>query len=205
MKTWDEFYPFILVEVMECPNPVVDFALVQAAREFCRRTSVWVEWMEFVADGTTQRFDFDLPSKTELVAARRATVDGVDVPVLGNRSLPADWTQADTTSDVDALIHISLTEFMLYPLPAADAQVMVQLALQPTLAGTGVSDDVFSRYAEAISKGALYRLMSSSNKPYTNLAAASQAFTDFERLTHSAANEAWRQAAPADRRVKKQD
>ena len=203
MKAWESFYPFILPDVMGCPYPMVDHALTQAAREFCQRTSAWVEWMDMVAPGNTQRFDFDLPAQTDLVAARRATVDGVDINVLGNRNLPPNWDRTGATFEPDALIHISLTEFMLFPTPDAGITVTIEMAVKPTLTAKGIADDVFSRYVEPISKGALFRLQSSPGKPYSNNTIALLSRSEFERGIQLAANEPFRQSTFSDRKVRK--
>ena len=203
MKTWDQFWPFVLPEVIGCPNPTVNFALAQAAREFCQRTSAWREWSDtFTATGLVQRFDFDLPSQTELVAAKRCSVNGEDVQVLGSLNLPPDWSQTGTTFCGEALIHISMAEYMLYPLPTAGDVVAIEVAVKPTLAATGVGDDVYTKYAETVAKGALYRLLSSTRKPWTDLASAVIARTAFEAGVHQAANEGFRQIAFKDRKVK---
>ena len=204
MKAWELFHPFVVPDVMGCPNPLVDHALRQAAREFCQRSSVWREWADsFTATGLLQRFDFDLPGQAELVAATRATVAGKGIQVLGSHFLPADWQLTDTTFTSDALIHISMTEYMLYPMPSAGEVVSIEMALKPSLTASGVGDDVYNKWAEVVSKGALYRLLSSPGKPYTDLQAAALSKSVFESGVHAAANDQWRQTAANGRRVKK--
>lgn len=203
MKTLDQFYPYILPEVMGCPNPVVDFAILNTCREVCSRTAAWCEWAaSFVATGLTQRHSFVLPATSELVAVRRATVNGIDIDVLGSNKLPDDWENTGTSNPNPALIHISMTEYMLYPMPSAGDVVRIEMRLKPTLAAVSVGDALYDKYAETVAKGALYRLMSSSGKAYTNLPLAQLASAQFESGIHLAANEEFRQTAPRDRKVK---
>lgn len=204
MKHWPAFYPLIIPDVPGCPDPMVNLALVSAAREFCQRSGAWLEWADtFDATGGTQRFDFDLPSQTELVAAKRATVDGNDVSVLGRASLPPGWDQTGFTFDKRALIHIDFTEFVLYPVPSSGTKVSILMALKPDQTALGVSDAVFTGHSEVIAKGALKRLLSQPNKPYTDLNSAAIANSQFETGVHLAANAVFRQASVVERRVKK--
>lgn len=204
MKTWEQFYPFVRTEVIGCPNPVLDHALMKASREFCASTGAWKEWTDPVtASGTAQRFDFDLPTSTELVEVKRASVNGKDVHVLGPQFLPGDWQLPDTTYPRAALILISMTEYIVYPKPVAGDVITIQTAVQPAITATGVSDDLYSNWAEEISFGAMYRIQSSKDKPYTDLAAAGRAKAQFDSAVSFAKNEEYRQSAPKYRRVKK--
>ncbi len=204
MKLWEQFHPFVFPDVMGAPIPVVDRALMLASREFCTNTGIWREWSDPVTvNGTTQRFDFDFPSYSELVGTLRASVDGEHIRVLGAQFLPADWQLPTTTFNEKALIHISMSEYMLYPMPSAGQAVSVELSLQPSMNAPGVADDLFLNWVEELSSGALYRLQSSPSKPYTDLAAAARSKAAFDRGIHFAANERFRQSATADRRVKK--
>lgn len=204
MKPWGLFYPFILPDVGECPNPTVDHALVQAAREFCARTSVWREWCDpFTAPGSQQRFDFDLPTQSELVAAKRCTINGKDIRVLGSSHLPPGWSRGSSVLREAALIHIDLDEYFLYPMPSTGDEVEIETAVKPTLNAAGVGDVVYEEFAETVAKGALYRLLSSPGKTYTNVGAAAMARAAFELGVSSAANKSFRTTAMSDRKVRK--
>lgn len=204
MKPWEAFYPFILSEVPGCPDPVINFALVRAVRDFCKATKAWTVWADpLKANGRVQRFEFDLPMKTELLGVKRATVGGTDVSVLSSAHLPADWASADTTYPEDALIQISASEYMLYPKPTAGTAVLLEMVLRPTLDATGVDDGLLAEHGELISKRALYLLMSSQNKPYTNVGGAVLARTEYDAGISFAANSDFLRTAPKDRRVKK--
>jgi hypothetical protein len=209
MKAWALFYPHVLPKVIGCPLPTVDFALVQAAREFCRRTAVWKEWAaSFVTDGLTQTYSFVLPTGSELVKVTRASVDGDDYMIKGRDALPPDWSSLSATvlttdTDLDkTLVQISPTQYMLFPFPDAGITVQLEMALQPTLAATTVGDVIYDSYAEELSSGALKRLLSSPKADWFDADGAAVASGEFERAINSAANQDFRQRDKTARRTR---
>jgi hypothetical protein len=52
----------------------------------------------------------------------------------------------------------------------ADGQIIVpSVSIKPSITATGVNDDLFDQYGEAIGYGARARLMSMKDKPYSDL------------------------------------
>lgn len=199
MKPWASFHPHVLPDVIGCPIPTVDHALRDAAREFCLTTSAWQETEEVQADAGQTLFDFETPNGAELVKVIRASVAGKDLSIFSVRSLPADWA---TNTPAAGLYHASTAEYMLFPLPSVGQSIVVTLAVRPGTAGTGVSDDVFSRHAEDIAAGAKARLKRSPRKDWTDLTQAAIDQAVFDRAMHWAANMDFIQTKHADRRVK---
>lgn len=209
MKALSLFYPYILPKVIGCPLPTVDFALVQAAREFCRRTSVWKEWAaSFVTDGLTQTYSFVLPATSELVKITHASVGGDYYDVKGRDALPPDWsslTPAVATADTDLdkiLVQLSPTQYMLFPFQLAGVTVQLEMALRPTLDATSVGDVIYDQYAEDLSHGVLKRLRSQRGTDWFDIDAAAEESIEFERAINVAANEAFRQRSTSERRSK---
>jgi hypothetical protein len=203
MKLWADFHPYVLPDVFGCPEPMLDQALRETAREFCKRAKVWKKWSDsFLASGNQRLFEFDVLPGSEVVAAVRASVDGEDYSVLGSHALPAGWQDEANGGVKDCtLIHVNSKEFVLYPKPNAGESIVLELALRPTMTATGVGDVVFEEFTEAIAWGTKYRLWTKPNKPWTNPQSAAQAKVEFEGYVHSAANQAWRQSA--EKRVTK--
>ncbi len=187
MKSWDAFYPWVLPEVNGCPLPTINRALCDAAREFCTATAAWWEQSDtLVPDGVTQRFEFDIPSGAELVRVLSATVNDDPMDVLPSEELPADWQTTVVTEPCDSLIHISLTEYLLIPVPTG--RIDVKLAFKPTLLGSGVGDDVFNKYAEVVACGAKAKLMAMP-AAWANPVVGQMHRQMFDKGIHSAANE----------------
>lgn len=204
MTAWASFYPHVLPYVSGAPSLMVDQALRDAAREFCRESRAWVEQAAAVTgDGTTRQRSFVFASGSELVEVRRATVAGEDMTILSSRQMPADWQEdtPDAAALHDTLVVLnSQAAYVLYPIPADGAEIIIYQALMPTMTATGVGDVIFTEYGEQMAKGAIARLCSMPKKPWSDVDAAALAAAAFERGIHSAANRVFRQG---QRRVKK--
>ncbi len=201
MKTWAEFHSLVLPSVLGCPIPTMDNALRLTARDFCKRTREWRESESFTAQGIVNLFDIDIPPGTELVRIISADVAGEPLDIFGRGELPTDWA---TCTPPDGLYHVGTTEYRVFPVPPANARITIESALMPSNTGTGVGDDVFDRYAEAIADGALCRLMKMPRQPWSDINLAGIHDRDYERAVHHAANRDFAQTAPAQRRVKPQ-
>lgn len=200
MKAWGEFYPHVLPFVIGCPNPTVDHALRTAAREFCLDTKAWQETEEFTADGTTNRFEFEVSGQTELVQVMRASAAGNDLDIHGRSLLPADWQTIPVCHD--GLYHLNEVEYLLFPRPLPGQAISITLALRPSSRGQGVGDDVFEKHVEAIAAGAAYRLLRMPRQPWTDLEQASISKALFDKGVSDATNRDFMHTAPATRRVK---
>lgn len=204
MKAWDTLYPWVLPYVLGCPTPTVDRALCDAMREFCTGAPVWVEWSDDVtADGTTQRFDFDIPRGAELVKARRCVVNGQDYGVRSSADLPDDWQDEEATDPDSTLIQIDNAEFLVVPMPSSGHVIRVELVLKPTITATTFADVMLDRFAEAIADGAKARLLLVPGQAWTNPAMAGLCKGQFDAAKALAANDGFRQRNLAERRVKK--
>lgn len=179
MAQWDAFYPFVLPDVPGCPNPAVDHALRQAAREFCARTLAWNEYLDPQPTiATLLECEFDLSSDQEIIKILDATIgtpDPVsgtiawtDLPVWRIDQLPRDWK-------TNPCLHRGIVTpdrlvFYVVPQQCAGLSVVPRVALKPSNSATCVSDDLFDQYAIDIASGAKALLMLNPDKPYTNLA-----------------------------------
>lgn len=203
MKLWADFHPYVLPDVPGCPEPMLDQALRETARDFCTRTKAWAEWMDpFTASSARALYEFEPDAGTEVVAALAATVGKDEYTVLGSKDLPAAWQDGEQGKVKDkTLIHVNSKEFILYPAPSAGQRITLQLALRPTMAGTGVGDVIFEEFTEAIAAGAKSKLMAKPRKEWTDLQTAAICGLEFERRVSMAANKDWHQSA--QRRVSK--
>jgi hypothetical protein len=194
VKTFDQFYPFIMPDVMGCPAPTIDQYLLMSAREFCQRTKAWREWLDvFTADGTTNRFDHDLTSQQDLVATLRVLVNdsGYDeYKIKSARDLPKDWESGDS-DDLDGnVVQIdNATEYAIYPLPTSGATFQMQVALKPSMTATTLPDALFDEWLEGVCSGAKARILAQSNQAWTDLNLSKYHATKFETFVSRAANQ----------------
>lgn len=204
MALWSAFYPFVLPEVQGCPTPQIQHALRQATREFCDRSRVWQERAAaLTGDGTTKTFAITVPATplalgAELVRLERCTVAGDDFAIVSYDDMPPDWLETTEDNSLSfTCVQISQSQFRLYGTPDAGDSIVPYLSLQPSVAtSTGVADEVFGRYAEAIAAGALKRLWGMAGKVWSKPESIGMAHEAFERGIHTAANFLLRQNKP---------
>lgn len=154
MKTWDAWFPDVLVHAPSAPDPLVRQALCRASREFFRKTRAWVEWLdnEATATGVSSTHAFVLPTESELLRMEQATADGNPAHVQSFRQRTADWTRHE--GGPQAVISRDLVNVELVGGIAAGVKVQVQASLIPALDATGLPDHLANHFHEAIAEGA---------------------------------------------------
>lgn len=194
MKALSLFYPYILPDVIGCPNPLVDNALRIVAREFCQKTRAIREWSSpLTATGAFSIFDFDIPTGQELVKALRAVVNDEDVTVVAYAELPSDWQAANPANLGEKVVQLDQTTYQVFPAPAAGDVITMQIATKPTIDAATLHDDLLSRYADEIAAGVKARLMVSAGNAWSNVPLAGVFKAQFNAAMNSAANEDIRQ------------
>lgn len=201
MKAWSLFHPFVLMDVMGAPDPVVNQALCLSAREFCQRTRVWTEWQDPVEPTpASNQYDFDVSSTVELVKVMRAISGTTELDVKSANQLPPDWQDTASTAFCDTLVCLDTSSYLVYPNTAA---VLLELAFKPSLTATNCGDILFDRWAEEIASGAKARLLMAPAADYFNASLAAVHKGLFERGVHSAANTGWAQRSASEQRTTK--
>lgn len=167
MKTWDSFYPDVLPSVMGCPDPVMNHALLRAAQEFFRRTHVWTLWLDTIRTAGRAEYDIPLEDNTELVKLQRATLQGRQIAVIAPETLPADWKTSPSglRSCVFTRDRKVLT---LLPITSTAELLRIEASLQPSNSATGIPDEFFDLYVEAIAHGAKARIQRLAGTAFYN-------------------------------------
>jgi hypothetical protein len=162
VTAWTGFYPFVLPYVPGCPDPMVEGALRNAAREFCSQSRIWrEESAPVVSDGTTRERSFVfLSADAELVKVEEVWVNGEEWGVVHQGDMPPDWLEAtpETTFEDKIIVLDDLTGYVLHRIPASGENIQLFLSVQPKIAAASVGDVVYNRYAEALGHGAVSRL-----------------------------------------------
>jgi hypothetical protein len=180
MKAWDQFFPDILVDVLECPYPVVTHALKRSAQDFFRRTLVWRVWLDPMQTAANiNEYELDLGSNAELVRIERATLDGRPIVISTAASMPTDW-KTNPLGIEDCIFLVDGKNVTLIPYKAAGLVLLIEAALRPADAATGIEDYLFDLYGETIATGAKARLLRQPLKPYTDMGASADAQILFE-------------------------
>lgn len=140
--------PPVSAEAVDCPNPVVDRAIIDAARELCGAATVWQTTV--TVDVTTAD---DYPLSVE---------DGeIDRPV-GGPSVDGRTLHPDLYSYPDP------RTLRIERWPNDPGSLTVTLALRPKRGVTEIPDGLASDYETALHAGALYRLLRMPGVAWSN-------------------------------------
>lgn len=193
--------PFVQLVVPSAADPVVDLALITAARDFCRDTGVWV----------TSLTPINIVANTAVYTLTPPTgmsiVDVESVLVEGNKCRPSTPAQRDaddpgwltkTESRPRYFLRASNTSIRLVRTPsiAIVGGLAVEVVGQPSLTATTLSDDFAEEYGVGIADGAIARLLMAPDYSWHNPALASVYVAAFQGKIDDAASRA------ADRRTK---
>jgi len=212
MSAYEDFFPYILTEVAGVPEPVAVMAIRNTCIEFCEKSLVLTRDHDPVTlvEGKTD-YDLEPPGGYIVVKVMRAWLetreitpaapDFVTDPAVYNR-LFSSYQSAPNLPQT----YLQKTERTITVWPVPDKRyrngLTLRVALKPTRSSNEIEDVVFEDYAETIAHGALYRLMSSVGKPYTNLEMAAVHKSLFEQGLNVARNRATHGNTRVDLRVK---
>jgi|ThiBiocorrection_1091964.scaffolds.fasta_scaffold74009_2 hypothetical protein len=194
VKLWSEFYDLVAPHLPGCPFAAMDNALRQAAIVFCEQSLAWrFDHPAIAIEPGVSVYPFALPAESALHAILHAVLDGRKIACFAaGRDMEERNRAINLLQGVPSCIFGSADSFTLAPEPTASGVLILRVVLKPSLASTGLGDREFDEYREAIAHGALFRLMSSPKKPYTQLQLASTHQEQFGIKTGAAAMNAER-------------
>ena len=161
--TLDDFLPFVLPKVKNCPEGVATFEIRNAIIDLCRRGLIWRRHQEpvtTVADQT--EYDYLPEVGQEVVKLLSATLNGMDINVV----TPDGANALTSRGESSPYLNGGLLGFDLHPAQAAGLPIVTYSAVCPTLDALTVPND-FSRFAEAIGWGAVSRLLQTPGQDYS--------------------------------------
>ena len=178
MAALRDFDRYVLPFVAGAPQPAIDDALIDSAREFCAKTYCIYE--DLPAMRAPARPTVELGSSDPNLEPHAALeVYGPNGKLLALtkprlRELWPDGWQDETVETAEKLVGwISLTESSIRLVPyltqaSTDRVLRITLSFKPTKAATTLPDLLYSRWPEEIAAGALARLHMHSNAPYAD-------------------------------------
>jgi hypothetical protein len=166
MKVHD-FARWILPEVLGCPDPVVDQAIVSTVYEFCDQTGAWDETQD-AQTVEANVSDYDIPAPAGAIALRV-----LDVLLSGRPLSSLSFHTAAMTQRVSAPVgytsSIERGVVRLVPVPTeTGALLVVRAAYAPSMTATVLPDFLMQRYAEVIASGTKARLQMMPGVAWTN-------------------------------------
>ena len=211
-KTYEDFYDEVLPYLPGCTPALAKVAIRNAVIDFCESSLIIqrdhdpVTVLAGIID-----YDFEPPTGYLVTKIMRAwykgselqptSPDDIDASILYNQTYPG---ATKVLQDPNAIIQKDERTYTLYPFPkeTAAAALTMRVALKPSRSSSTIENVIFEDYAEVIGHGAKYRLMMSTNKPFTNADAASISKQLFDEGTNVARQRATRGYVRSDLRVK---
>lgn len=185
--TFDDFHPFVLPYVGNCPVQSVNFHVLQAATEFCARAPVWLEHLDTVlSDAYRTEYPLALDDQVQLVKLLAVKVNGQPIDVLTGGPDGVERRRPNYITRQTAYLANPKTLVVL-PAPAAvDSAIDCYAWLKPSLTAFELPD-LLAQHAEAVSRGALARLYAMPKQAWTDLGLAGLQATQFRHDTDVAA------------------
>lgn len=162
-----EFHRFILPEVIGCPEPTLDLALLQTAYDFCDKSGVWDEIQDpqTIQAGVAD-YDIDRPSEGIMLRVREVWVDDRAITFMPIREV--NQMSLSSGSPVYYNAAADRSQIRLYPTPSETGQSLkVRAVYAPTMTATALPDVLFNRYIDGIASGTKARLMAMSGAGIT--------------------------------------
>lgn len=177
VETWfDEVVPAAQL----CPNPIIRKDIINACREFCRRTELWTYDLDpiSIVAGTAE---YSLAaSGADIAGGNRATIVGNADPLeaVSEEALDEDTRETEAwrtrTSDLAGITRFFVTaeyKIRLVYIPDADlaSGLNVNAYLMPLETATEVPIFLYNEYKETIAMGAKARLKLRLDMPWTDV------------------------------------
>jgi len=182
-----EFLPRLLPYLPACSEPLAEQALLDSAIEFCEKSQVLRETLPAiytVADIASYQMD---TSHSQLSVTRVLQVSIDELPLTG--VLAEQFSPVVSPRRPSEFYSSHAEEYftlMLSPIPDAEYEVLVTVAVRPLRTATLVPDELFNTWSEAIIAGAKARAMLTPGQPFSDAGHAAYAARVAERLTNTA-------------------
>lgn len=187
MQLWSRWYADLLPHLADCPLPLVERALLRSAQEFFTLSRAWqVNLPVVLVKAGSTSITINTDPEQDLVRVEAAWYDHQTLRLLAipdmEREIQGDWNLQSGTPT--ALLQLLPGVASLYPHPNKDAQVglSMRVSVRPSETASGIPDELFVKYREAMESGALARLMLMPGKSWSNLELSSFHAQNFAQL-----------------------
>lgn len=199
MQPLEKFMSRLLPSLPGCPTPLAHQSIVDAAIEFCDETGA-IQYSpdpQKVSKGQYE-YDVDLPADTELSRLMTIHLDGRPLLVTATSpqaAAPGTPTSAHVNMDGGITLHP-------HPHPEYSATLTMHVATRPTRDAKSLDDQLHSRWAEALTAGAFFRLCTMPGQAFTDAMYASLSQAKFNLHLNRGRIESRRNNAAVDMRVR---
>jgi len=169
-----DIYEYIAPEVMGCPEPLIERAVVKTARKLCNHSLIWDETEEILpAVATIKTIKFDVAvENTEIASIDYVKYNGFPLTVTTEQELNelVPFWPDDTGEPTHYIPNINGKTARLYPVPTttdADA-ITYKVTLRPAINATQLPSFMTTDFLEVLIDGALMILMRMSKEAWYN-------------------------------------
>lgn len=200
----EDLVPELLLRLPDAPAELAERMLLRSFRELCRRANVWREELTIDLASSTDNLYPLQPSAGEVVDIIYGELK--DVGPLQPATAPQlfredpQWRTRGGTPKY--YMRLGQESIQFFP-RSTTGTVYLTVSLAPTLNDSQIDDNVATEWDEVIMDGALSKLLSMPNQPWTDGAAAAYHFQRFESTIDSAQSRARDQRQTGVRRVVK--
>lgn len=182
-----ELIPELEAHLPEVTDAFYEVALRNAARDFCRRTGIYIEEVTVnVVAGITE-YEAAVPSDTSIHKLLSAVIDcDYELDPIGF----AETRQNQSYNSMPTGIYRNGLKIHLSPVPCATHTLLLNLALIPSATATDIDSNFMDNYGEFIVQGALAYLYDMPKKEWTDVAMAQIHRMPFEAAITEAKREA---------------
>lgn len=181
--TLSAFYPHVLIHTADVPEPLLDTAIRNACIEFCR-SSLWLQQDidPIPVQVGNNPYEIDVPTGYVVAKVMALYFDNA-------RLTPLDSTAVTNTTFINWQIQAGTpygytmftpNEVTLVYTPDSVGTLTGRMALSPSRTASSVDDTLFQEYQEEIAQGAVARLKSIPNQPFSDPAGAAASLALFK-------------------------
>ncbi len=172
--TPDQFFPYIRVDVPDCPNPVINTNVISACVEFCRETLAWTEFQDYLPlfDDLVD-YQIDAPAHSRLIQIMDVWMGNsrlIPLTIKDLQRVMPNWTDAIGSLPVYYTAAVERGMIRLHPKPknVTGKRLSLRIALVPSSNAATLPDFLELHHFEAIASGVKARLLMMASAPWFN-------------------------------------
>lgn len=176
----DDFLPHIAPKAPGCPVPSAHVALLQAAAQFCERTRTWKHEAEMPINDLDD-ISFDAPDGAIVMEFESVLFDGVKLEAKTTDWMDRcmrGWRRGDIAGYPRFYTQKSMGTLRIAPIE--NGILTVNCILKPAMDADQLPDFLLEQYAEVLAWGALGRLLSTPDQPFTDFNVGAAYLAAFE-------------------------
>ncbi len=174
MAAYESLLPEIIPMVPGCPDTFIENSIRSAIIELCEKAAVYQQELDPITTvANIYEYDFEPPSQTSVHKILWVTHDGKDLEPISTSLIEQrrpDWRKSDYYGKPEYYIKQSQSLFWLVPVPSETkvSSTIMRAQLKPTHASTACNTEVMDDYRDTIVNGALFRLLRTPSKEWTD-------------------------------------